>query len=70
MVLIGRRLTPDELRMVLDDPAVVSALLYGDLDDEDAEMPDPESNRRPSTRWPPHSTPWMSKRCAPGSTRL
>ena len=42
MVLIGRRVTADELRLVLDDPAQVSALLYGDLDDEDAEMPDPE----------------------------
>jgi hypothetical protein len=42
MELIGRRLSTDELRAVLDDPAAVGELLYGDLDDEDAEMPDPE----------------------------
>lgn len=41
MVLIGRRLSRDELRAVLDAPTTVGALLYGDLDD-DAEMPDPE----------------------------
>jgi hypothetical protein len=42
MVLIGRRLSTDELRAVLDDPETVGTLLYGDLDDEDAEMPGPE----------------------------
>ncbi|GAA2188068.1 hypothetical protein GCM10009848_27660 [Micromonospora lupini] len=42
MELIGRRLSVEELRAVLDDPATVSLLLFGDLDDEDAEMPDPE----------------------------
>jgi hypothetical protein len=42
MELVGRRLSSDELREVLDDPTMVDALLYGDLDDEDAEMPDPE----------------------------
>lgn len=42
MELIGRRLAPDELRAVLDDPAVVDELLYGDLDDDEAEMPEPE----------------------------
>src|SRR5687768_11561699 len=42
MVLIGRRLSTDELRAVLDDPAIVGTLLYGALDNEDAEMPDPE----------------------------
>jgi hypothetical protein len=41
MELIGRRLTSAELRAVLDDPAAVSELLYGDLDD-DAEMPEPD----------------------------
>lgn len=41
MELIGRRLSADELRAVLDDPATVGTLLFGDLDD-DAEMPDPE----------------------------
>jgi hypothetical protein len=41
MELIGRRLSADELRAVLDDPTIVDTLLYGDLDDEDAEMPDP-----------------------------
>jgi hypothetical protein len=40
MVLIGRRLSADELRAVLDDPATVATLLYGDLDDD--EMPEPE----------------------------
>lgn len=42
MVLIGRRLSTDEWRRVLDDPATVDTLLYGDLDDDQAEMPDPE----------------------------
>ncbi|WP_330441212.1 YfbM family protein [Micromonospora sp. NBC_00821] len=42
MELIGRRLSAEELRAVLDDPTTVSLLLFGDLDDEDAEMPDPE----------------------------
>lgn len=42
MELIGRRLSADELRVVLDDPTAVGTLLYGDLDDDDAEMPDPE----------------------------
>src|SRR5262245_36837129 len=42
MELIGRRLSADELRAVLNDPAAVDRLLYGDLDDLDAEMPEPE----------------------------
>ena len=42
MVLIGRRLSAAELHAVLDDPDTVSTLLYGDLDDDDAEMPEPE----------------------------
>ncbi|TYC19202.1 DUF1877 family protein [Micromonospora sp. MP36] len=42
MELIGRRLSADELRAVLDDPTMVDLLLYGDLDDDDAEMPEPE----------------------------
>ncbi|MFD0974197.1 YfbM family protein [Plantactinospora endophytica] len=42
MELIGRRLSSDEWRAVLNDPEAVGALLYGDLDDDDAEMPDPE----------------------------
>jgi hypothetical protein len=42
MELIGRRLSSGELRAVLDAPATVEALLYGDLDDDDAEMPEPE----------------------------
>jgi hypothetical protein len=42
MVLIGRRLSNDELQALLDDPARVGALLYGDLDDDDVEMPEPE----------------------------
>ncbi|MEO3931024.1 YfbM family protein [Micromonosporaceae bacterium B7E4] len=42
MELIGRRVSSDELRAVLDDPGSVGALLYGDLDDDDAEMPEPE----------------------------
>ncbi|MDG4780721.1 YfbM family protein [Micromonospora sp. WMMD961] len=42
MELIGRRLSSDELQAVLNNPEAVGALLYGDLDDDDAEMPDPE----------------------------
>lgn len=42
MELIGRRLSGDELRAVLDAPATVDVLLYGDLGDDDAEMPEPE----------------------------
>ncbi|MCG5436432.1 YfbM family protein [Micromonospora sp. PSH25] len=42
MELTGRRLSGEELRAVLDDPATVSLRLFGDLDDDDAEMPDPE----------------------------
>lgn len=42
MELIGRRLSADELRAVLDDPTTLDLLLYGDLDDDDAEMPEPE----------------------------
>ncbi|MFG1780510.1 DUF1877 family protein [Micromonospora sp. NPDC049051] len=42
MELIGRRLSADELRTVLDDPTMVDPLLFGDLDDDDAGMPDPE----------------------------
>jgi hypothetical protein len=42
MVLIGRRLSAIELQAVLDDPATVDALLFGDPDDEDGEMPEPE----------------------------
>jgi hypothetical protein len=42
MVLIGRRLTAAECKAVLDDPDTVDTLLYDDLDDEDAEMPEPE----------------------------
>ncbi|MCI4066073.1 YfbM family protein [Micromonospora sp. R77] len=42
MVLIGRRLSPEELTAVLADPTAVDRLLYGDLDDDEAEMPEPE----------------------------
>src|SRR5215471_13774982 len=42
MVLIGRWLSADELRAVHEDPAAVTTLLFGDLDDDDAEMPDPD----------------------------
>ncbi|MEV8515160.1 YfbM family protein [Dactylosporangium sp. NPDC051484] len=42
MVLIGRRLSADELRAVLEDPAKVDDLLYGDLDDDETETPGPE----------------------------
>lgn len=42
MVLIGRRLSASELQAVLADPAAVSTLLFGDLEDDDAEMPEPD----------------------------
>ncbi|MDG6105235.1 YfbM family protein [Dactylosporangium aurantiacum] len=42
MDLIGRRLSAGELRAVLADPAAVDELLYGDLDDDEADMPEPE----------------------------
>ncbi|MFE9201163.1 YfbM family protein [Micromonospora sp. NPDC007230] len=42
MELIGRRLSAGELAAVLADPSVVDMLLYGDLDDDEAEMPEPE----------------------------
>ncbi|MGW4155458.1 DUF1877 family protein [Micromonospora chersina] len=42
MVLIGRRLSTEELAAVRADPTAVDALLYGDLDDDEAEMPEPE----------------------------
>ena len=42
MELIGRRLSSAELQAVLDDPTTADVLLFGDLDDDDAEMPDPE----------------------------
>jgi hypothetical protein len=42
MELIGRRLSATELRALLDDPSTADDLLYGDLDDDDAEMPEPE----------------------------
>lgn len=42
MELIGRRLSDDELRAVLDDPATVTDMLFGDLDDDDEEMPEPD----------------------------
>jgi hypothetical protein len=42
MEFIGRRLSRAEWRAVLDDPSTVDALLYGDVDDDDAEMPEPE----------------------------
>ncbi|WMF04560.1 YfbM family protein [Micromonospora robiginosa] len=42
MVLIGRRLSSEEFTAVLTDPTAVDRLLYGDLDDDDAEMPEPE----------------------------
>jgi Domain of unknown function (DUF1877) len=42
MELIGRRLSVEELAAVLADPATVDTLLYGDLDDDEAEMPEPE----------------------------
>ncbi|MEU7904355.1 YfbM family protein [Actinoplanes sp. NPDC049118] len=42
MVLIGRRLSAEEFRLLLADPATADTLLYGDLDDDEAEMPEPE----------------------------
>lgn len=42
MELIGRRLSAEELAEVRADESVVDLLLYGDLDDDDAEMPEPE----------------------------
>jgi len=43
MVLIGHRLSADELQAVLEDPTVVTSLIFGDLDDDDdADMPDPD----------------------------
>lgn len=42
MVLVGWRLSSDEVKSVTDDPATVEALIYGDVEDDDAEMPDPE----------------------------
>ncbi len=42
MVLIGRRLSAEELAGVLADPTAVDTLLYGDRDDDEAEMPEPE----------------------------
>ncbi|MFC4068296.1 YfbM family protein [Actinoplanes subglobosus] len=44
MELIGRRLSDAELKSVHDDPDTVEALLFGDLNDYDAEMPEPELN--------------------------
>ncbi|MGW4293215.1 YfbM family protein [Micromonospora chersina] len=45
MVLIGRRLSTEELAAVRADPTAVDALLYGDLDDDEAEMPEPELDK-------------------------
>ncbi|GID62118.1 hypothetical protein J3R03_003251 [Actinoplanes couchii] len=42
MVLVGRRLSSDEVKSVTDDPAAVETLIYGDVEDDDAEMPDPQ----------------------------
>ena len=42
MELIGRRLSAAELRALIDDPSTADGLLYGDVDDDDAEMPEPE----------------------------
>jgi hypothetical protein len=42
MVLIGRRLSAEEFAAVRADPTAVDTLLYGDLDDDEAEMPEPE----------------------------
>ncbi|GHJ15344.1 hypothetical protein [Micromonospora sp. AKA38] len=41
-MLIGRRLSSEEFTAVLTYPTAVDRLLYGDLDDDDAEMPEPE----------------------------
>ncbi|PSK67919.1 hypothetical protein B0E53_00190 [Micromonospora sp. MH33] len=42
MVLIGRRVSAEELAALRADPTAVDALLYGDLNDDEAEMPEPE----------------------------
>ncbi|BBH70295.1 hypothetical protein ACTI_69800 [Actinoplanes sp. OR16] len=42
MELIGHRLSGAALQKLLDDPSAVESILYGDLDDDDAEMPEPE----------------------------
>ncbi|MEH0937814.1 YfbM family protein [Micromonospora psammae] len=42
MALIGRRLSGEELAAVRADPTAVDTLLYGDLDDDETEMPEPE----------------------------
>jgi len=42
MVLVGRRLSADVVKSVTDNPAAVDALIYGDVEDDDAEMPEPE----------------------------
>jgi hypothetical protein len=42
MELIGHRLSDTELTAVLDDPDTVESLLFGDLDDDDADMPEPD----------------------------
>lgn len=42
-MLIGHRLSAEELAVLRADPTAVDTLLYGDLDDDDeAEMPEPE----------------------------
>src|SRR5256885_16158650 len=43
MVLIGRRLSSNELRAVLDDPSTVDSRLFGDLDDRTPRCPTPSS---------------------------
>jgi hypothetical protein len=40
--LIGRRLSAEEFTAVLADPGMIDELLFGDLDDEGSEMPEPE----------------------------
>ena len=42
MVMIGLRLSAEQLQAVLDDQARVAKLVYGDLDDDDADMPEPD----------------------------
>ncbi|MBG0568873.1 YfbM family protein [Actinoplanes aureus] len=42
MELIGHRLSVEQWRAMLDDPAVVETVIFGDLDDDDAEMPEPD----------------------------
>src|SRR6476661_4451319 len=42
MVLIGRRLSADELSAVREDASIVTALLYGNLEDEYSDMPEPD----------------------------